>query len=205
MICEASTHLRLELAQTARNGPLAADTEPVSGCDCPTCLTLAAGGTVVHAEHAEEIVALLAGMDPADRVQAVCDAKAELEAMGGRWLLPGPAILAALAARVPGALRSLPSTEGGRSRDSLPPLPVEDARAIPILEVAERLGLILQRVGRSYRGSCPIHQGEDLNMSIDPQRGIFKCFVCQAGGDGIELYQLVRGVDFVEAVKEIAA
>ncbi len=84
-------------------------------------------------------------------------------------------------------------------------MPVEAARATPILDVADRLGLELRRVGRSYRGPCPIHRGEDPNFSVDPERGLFKCFVCDEGGDGIELWMHVRGVTFAEAVREMVA
>jgi DNA primase len=63
----------------------------------------------------------------------------------------------------------------------------------------------LRRVGKSYRGPCPIHGGEGPNLSILPERGLFYCFVCGAGGDGIELWQQVRGVSFVDAVRGLAA
>ena len=35
----------------------------------------------------------------------------------------------------------------------------------------------LKRVGNSYRGPCPFHQGKDPNFAVSP-RGGFVCFVC---------------------------
>ena len=71
-------------------------------------------------------------------------------------------------------------------------------------EEAERLGLHLKRVGRSYYGPYPIHKGEHRNFSLNPERGSFTCFVCGEGGDAISLWMAARGVAFAEAVRELA-
>ena len=71
-------------------------------------------------------------------------------------------------------------------------------------EEAERLGLDLNWVGRSYHGPCPIHNGEHRKFSLNPERGSFTCFVCGEGGDAISLWMAVRGVAFAEAVRELA-
>ncbi len=68
----------------------------------------------------------------------------------------------------------------------------------------DRLGLDLNRVGRSYHGPYPIHKGEHRNFSLNPERGSFTCFVCGEGGDGIALWMAVRGVAFAETVRELA-
>ena len=84
------------------------------------------------------------------------------------------------------------------------PLDVGAARAVPLLDVAERLGIRgVKRHGRSFRAPCPLHGGEGPNFSIDPARGLFHCFVCNEGGDGIRLVQRVRGCSFPEAVREL--
>jgi hypothetical protein len=90
-----------------------------------------------------------------------------------------------------------------RKRRQLDPLPLDQARAISLLEISERLGLDLRRVGQSWRGPCPLHGGEHRNFAINPEHGRFKCFVCGEGGDGIELWMRVRGVSFVDAVREL--
>jgi len=82
-------------------------------------------------------------------------------------------------------------------------LPVEEARAVPILDLCTRLGVTLRRVGKSYRGPCPIHRGEHLNFSVTPDAGFFHCFVCGAGGDAIELYSRITGLGFADAVREM--
>lgn len=62
----------------------------------------------------------------------------------------------------------------------------------------------LKRSGRTYRGPCPLHGGEGPNFSVDPQRGIFKCFVCGEGGDVFAFPMKHLGLDFIEAVKYVA-
>ena len=71
-------------------------------------------------------------------------------------------------------------------------------------EEADRLGLDLNRVGRSYYGPYPIHKGVHRNFSLNPERGSFKCLVCGEGGDGTALWMVVRGVALAEALEQIA-
>ncbi|MGD2153405.1 MAG: DNA primase [Gemmatimonadales bacterium] len=62
----------------------------------------------------------------------------------------------------------------------------------------------LRRSGRTYRGPCPLHGGEGPNFSVDPERGIFKCFVCGEGGDVFSFPMKLLGLDFIEAVRFVA-
>lgn len=61
----------------------------------------------------------------------------------------------------------------------------------------------LKRVGKSWRGPCPLHDGDDPNFSIDPGRQIFKCFVCGEGGDVFSFAMKHLGLDFPEAVRHV--
>ena len=58
----------------------------------------------------------------------------------------------------------------------------------------------LKRVGTSYRGPCPFHQGKHDNFSVLP-RGSYMCFVCGEKGNVFTFVQKRLGLDFVEAVK----
>lgn len=81
---------------------------------------------------------------------------------------------------------------------------VEDVRArAEILDVcAEHASL--KRVGKTYRGPCPLHGGEGPNFSVYPERGIFKCFVCGEGGDVFSFLMKLLGYDFPTAVRHVA-
>lgn len=58
----------------------------------------------------------------------------------------------------------------------------------------------LKRVGNSFRGPCPFHQGKHDNFSVIP-RGGYNCFVCGEKGNVFTFVQKRLGLDFVEAVK----
>jgi DNA primase len=60
----------------------------------------------------------------------------------------------------------------------------------------------LKRVGNSYRGPCPFHQGKDPNFAVSP-RGGYVCFVCHEKGDVFTFVQKRLGLSFVEAVKYV--
>lgn len=82
---------------------------------------------------------------------------------------------------------------------------VEDIRArADILEIVGEY-VQLRRSGKSYRGPCPLHGGDGPNFAVDPQRQIFKCFVCGEGGDVFGFIMKHLGFDFPEAVRFVGA
>jgi len=62
----------------------------------------------------------------------------------------------------------------------------------------------LKRVGNSFRGPCPFHQGKDPNFSVSPKGG-YHCFVCHEKGDVFTFVQKRLGLAFVDAVKYVGA
>jgi len=62
----------------------------------------------------------------------------------------------------------------------------------------------LKRVGNSFRGPCPFHQGKDPNFAVSP-RGGYVCFVCHEKGDVFTFVQKRLGLDFVDAVKYVGS
>lgn len=82
---------------------------------------------------------------------------------------------------------------------------VEDIRArADILEIVGEY-VQLRRSGKSYRGPCPLHGGDGPNFAVDPQRQIFKCFVCGEGGDVFGFMMKHLGFEFPEAVRHVGA
>jgi len=77
---------------------------------------------------------------------------------------------------------------------------LRDAKAIPILEIAARLGIEgLRRTGREHVGPCPVCGGKD-RFSINDASGVFNCRICARGGDQVALVEHVLGVDFKSAI-----
>lgn len=75
---------------------------------------------------------------------------------------------------------------------------VEEARAVPIVEEADRRGWKLRRAGAELVGPCPACGGRD-RFSIHRSKGIFHCRASRAGGDVIALVQYVDACDFLSA------
>jgi DNA primase len=62
----------------------------------------------------------------------------------------------------------------------------------------------VKRSGRSHMAICPFHQEKSPSMSLDPSRGLYHCFGCQKGGDVFTFLEETQGLDFNEAVEELA-
>ena len=59
----------------------------------------------------------------------------------------------------------------------------------------------LKRAGANYKALCPFHNEKTPSFSVNPAKGIFKCFGCGKGGDAIEFIKEHEGVDFKQAVE----
>ncbi len=64
--------------------------------------------------------------------------------------------------------------------------------------------LPLTKKGSSYLALCPFHDDSNPSMHVNREKQIYKCFVCNAGGNVYNFVQRYEGVSFVEAVKIIA-
>jgi len=53
-------------------------------------------------------------------------------------------------------------------------------------------------------GLCPFHDDHNPSLSVNIEKGIYKCFACEASGDIFTFYQKLKKVDFPTALKEIA-
>lgn len=73
-------------------------------------------------------------------------------------------------------------------------------------DIVEVIGHYLQvhRNGKSYKALCPFHDDHTPSMSISPDKQIYKCFVCGAGGNVFTFVQNYEKVTFVEAVAKVA-
>ena len=77
---------------------------------------------------------------------------------------------------------------------------LSNLRSLPIEGVAERLGL---RVNK-HKCLCPFHDDSHPSLSFSVSRNTYRCFVCDAHGDIIDLAMKVLGVPFRDACKWLA-
>ena len=76
--------------------------------------------------------------------------------------------------------------------------------ATNIVELLEGVTTVKKR-GRTFTAICPFHQEKTPSLSIDVGQGLFHCFGCQAGGDVFKFVQDTQGLDFTEAVEQLAS
>lgn len=62
----------------------------------------------------------------------------------------------------------------------------------------------LQKKGSSYFGLCPFHSEKSPSFSVSPQKQIYYCFGCGAGGNVISFYMQYENATFQEAVQALA-
>lgn len=62
----------------------------------------------------------------------------------------------------------------------------------------------LKRKGRDFGGLCPFHQEKTPSFYVSPEKGIFKCFGCGAGGDLFSYVQRRENVPFPEVIRMLA-
>ncbi|HZO61124.1 MAG TPA: DNA primase [Solirubrobacterales bacterium] len=62
----------------------------------------------------------------------------------------------------------------------------------------------LRRRGARYLGLCPFHDERTPSFSVDPAEKLYYCFGCQAGGNIFTFLEEKEGLDFRDAVEQLA-
>ena len=68
-------------------------------------------------------------------------------------------------------------------------------RALPIEDLASRLGLDV----RHHKALCPFHNDRHPSLSFNVRKNTYRCFVCDAHGDTIDLVRHLLNKDFQQA------
>lgn len=62
----------------------------------------------------------------------------------------------------------------------------------------------LKKAGRNFLGLCPFHSEKTPSFTVSPDKQIFYCFGCGAGGNVFSFLMKQHGFSFPEAVKNLA-
>lgn len=62
----------------------------------------------------------------------------------------------------------------------------------------------LKQAGDEFAGLCPLHDETTPSFSYNKDKGTFHCFGCHASGDIIQLVMLKHGLNFKDAIDELA-
>lgn len=83
----------------------------------------------------------------------------------------------------------------------------------PVEQIKERLNIAdvvggyikLERAGASLKAKCPFHSERTPSFFVSPARGSYYCFGCGAKGDMFTFVEQFEGLDFVGALRVLAA
>lgn len=75
---------------------------------------------------------------------------------------------------------------------------------VDMLELVKEYVPAVKRSGRTYKACCPFHREKTPSFSISPDKGLFYCFGCQAGGDIFDFVMRIENLSFNEAARKLA-
>jgi len=62
----------------------------------------------------------------------------------------------------------------------------------------------LKKRGQNWVGLCPFHEDKNPSMYVSPRIGIYKCFVCDAGGNAVQFLMNHEKISYPESLKILA-
>jgi DNA primase len=72
-----------------------------------------------------------------------------------------------------------------------------------IVETIERR-LELKRAGAEFQARCPFHEEKTPSFTVSPRKQFYHCFGCGAHGSAISFLMQYEGLEFLDAVDELA-
>src|SRR3982750_3929028 len=88
---------------------------------------------------------------------------------------------------------------------TLSPAFLDELRARTVLSAVIGPAVKLIRAGREWKACCPFHNEKTPSFTVNDDKGFYHCFGCGAHGDAIRFLTDNRGMQFMDAVKELAA
>ncbi|MGI5824827.1 MAG: DNA primase, partial [Bacillota bacterium] len=76
-------------------------------------------------------------------------------------------------------------------------------RRLDIVELVSQY-VVLKKQGRNFVGLCPFHSEDTPSFIVSPEKQIYHCFGCHAGGNGINFLMQIENLNFPEAIEKLA-
>ena len=87
---------------------------------------------------------------------------------------------------------------------SIPDSVIDEVRdRTDIVEVVSQ-SVTLKKVGKNYKGLCPFHSEKTPSFTVSPEKRIYHCFGCGAGGNVFKFLMETQNISFLEAVRKFS-
>ncbi|MEN9359336.1 MAG: primase [Verrucomicrobiota bacterium] len=73
-----------------------------------------------------------------------------------------------------------------------------------IVDLVRSFGVVVRKSGQNYTALCPFHKEKSPSFSLNPGKGFFHCFGCQASGTQIDFVMRHENMDFLGALHFLA-
>jgi hypothetical protein len=98
------------------------------------------------------------------------------------------------------------SVQAKRPSGRIPTDFVQDVRdRADLVQIVSDSGVKLKRAGSEWKGCCPFHKEKTASFSVNPAKGVYRCFGCQSGGNVFNFVMESQGLGFKDAVLHVAA
>ena len=87
---------------------------------------------------------------------------------------------------------------------SIPDSVIDEVRdRTDIVEVVSQV-VTLRKVGKNFKGLCPFHSEKTPSFTVSPEKRIYHCFGCGAGGNVFKFVIETQNISFIDAVRQFA-
>ncbi|ASY44997.1 DNA primase [Sphingobium xenophagum] len=81
---------------------------------------------------------------------------------------------------------------------------LDEIRARTSLSALIGKAVKLEHKGKEHKGCCPFHSEKTPSFTVNDDKEFYHCFGCGAHGDAISWLTIHEGMDFMDAVKQLA-
>jgi DNA primase len=64
--------------------------------------------------------------------------------------------------------------------------------------------VVLKKAGKNFKGLCPFHSEKTPSFSVSPEKRIYHCFGCGAGGNVYKFLMEIQSISFPDVIKLLA-
>lgn len=75
--------------------------------------------------------------------------------------------------------------------------------SVDIVEVVSRY-ISLKKQGKNFKANCPFHTEKTPSFTVSPEKQIFYCFGCGAGGNVFNFLMRYEKISFIEAINKLS-